>query len=263
MIKMLLEAFMDTVRIIPCLDVKGGRLVKGVNFGELKDVGDPISVAATYSDSGADELVFLDITATIEERKTIVDTVRKTIQQVSVPLTVGGGIKSLGDIGSLLNVGATRVSMNSAAVRKPELIEEAARRFGSERIVIAIDVVDSSITRSGFEVVTRGGADRTGRDALDWAREVEDRGAGQILPTSMDKDGTQEGYHIGLLKALTEAVNIPVIASGGAGKLEHLYEAVASGRAKALLVASMFHFGQFTIGEAKKYLKDKGIRVSL
>lgn len=254
---------MDVVRIIPCLDVKDGRLVKGVNFGDLKDVGDPASVAAAYSKAGADELVFLDITATVEGRKTMLDTVKRTLENISIPLTVGGGIRSLEDIEAVLGVGAARVSINSAAVREPKLVDEAAGRFGSERIVIAIDVVSSGETECGYEVVTQGGANRTGKDALSWAREVEERGAGQILPTSMDKDGTQQGYDIDLLRILTEGVSIPVIASGGAGTLEHLYEAVARGGANALLVASMFHFGQFTIEEAKQYLKDKGVRVYL
>jgi cyclase len=254
---------MTIVRIIPCLDVKDGKLVKGVNFESLKDVGDVVTVAKAYSKSGADELVFLDITATVEKRKTMVDTVRKVSAVIDVPFTVGGGIRDLADIEAVLDAGATRISINSAAVQNPQIIDEAVKKYGSDRIVIAIDVVSSPETKSGYEVVTHAGSYRTGKDVLEWASEVESRGVGSILPTSKDKDGTQEGYDIILLKSLTNTVNIPVIASGGAGTLEHLYEAVVCGGADAVLVASMFHFGQHTIREVKEYLKNRGVKVNL
>ncbi|MCL6628709.1 MAG: imidazole glycerol phosphate synthase subunit HisF [Armatimonadetes bacterium] len=253
---------MDYVRIIPCLDVKDGRLVKGIHFVGLRDVADPAEMAAAYSKAGADELVFLDITATIEGRKTMIDVVKRTVEHIIVPLTVGGGIRDVEDIETILDAGASRVSMNSAAVRNPLLIRDAADAFGSDTIVIAIDTRKNPDMPSGFEVMINGGTKPTGKDAVEWAQEAESLGAGQILPTSMDADGTLNGYDIPMTKAIAEAVAIPVIASGGAGKLEHLYEAVTDGKANAVLVASMFHFGTYTIKQAKDFLRSKGIPVS-
>lgn len=253
---------MDFVRIIPCLDVKDGRLVKGVHFVDLRDVADPAEMGAAYSKAGADELVFLDITATVEGRKTMLDAVKRTAKRITVPLTVGGGIRETADIRALLDAGASRVSINTAAVRNPALIEEAAGGFGSDAIVVAIDTRKNETMPSGFEVMVSGGTKPTGRDAVEWAREAERLGAGQILPTSMDADGTQAGYDIPMTRAVAEAVGAPVIASGGAGKLEHLYEAVVEGKADAVLVASIFHFGTYTIAQAKEYLRSKDIRVS-
>ena len=253
---------MDFVRIIPCLDVKDGRLVKGVHFVDLRDVADPAEMGEAYSKAGADELVFLDITATVEGRKTMLDAVKRTAKRISVPLTVGGGVREIADIKALLDAGASRVSMNTAAVRNPALIEDAADEFGSDAIVVAIDTRKSEDMPSGFEVVVSGGTKSTGKDAVEWAQEAEWLGAGQILPTSMDADGTQAGYDIPMTRAIAEAVSVPIIASGGAGKLEHLYEAVMDGKADAVLVASIFHFGTFTIQQAKEYLRSKGIRVS-
>jgi len=253
---------MDYARIIPCLDVKDGRLVKGIHFVGLRDVADPAEMAAAYSKAGADELVFLDITATIEGRKTMIDVVKRTVEHIIVPLTVGGGIRDVEDIETILDAGASRVSMNSAAVRNPLLIRDAADAFGSDTIVIAIDTRKNPDMPSGFEVMINGGTKPTGKDAVEWAQEAESLGAGQILPTSMDADGTLNGYDIPMTKAIAEAVAIPVIASGGAGKLEHLYEAVTDGKANAVLVASMFHFGTYTIKQAKDFLRSKGIPVS-
>jgi len=252
---------MDYRRIIPCLDVRDGRLVKGVNFVDLKDVGDPAENGAAYSEAGADELVFLDITATIEKRKTLIDAVKRTVERISVPLTVGGGIRSIQDIQDLMEVGVSRVSINTAAVRNPDFVKEAARKFGSEKIVIAIDTRSSSQISSGFEVMVSGGTKPTGIDAVKWARKVEDLGAGAILPTSMDTDGTQTGYDIPMTRAIADAVSLPVIASGGAGTLEHLYEAITQGHADAVLVASIVHFGKYTIKQMKKYLAERGIPV--
>ena len=254
---------MDYRRIIPCLDVKGGRLVKGVHFVELKDVGDPAENAAAYSEAGADELVFLDITATVEKRKTLIDAVKKTVERVTVPLSVGGGIGSVDDIRKLIDIRVSRVSINSAAVRNPRFIGEAVREFGGDRIVIAIDTRKSSAVPSGFEVMVDGGRTPTGKDAVEWAKTVEDIGVGTILPTSMDADGTQTGYDIPMTRAVADAVQIPVIASGGAGTLEHLYEAIDSGHADAVLVASIAHYGTYTIRQMKEYLRDKGLQVRL
>jgi cyclase len=254
---------MDYRRIIPCLDVKDGRLVKGVHFVEIKDVGDPAENGAAYSEAGADELVFLDITATLEKRKTLIDAVKRTVDNISVPLTVGGGIAGLKDIETLLGVGVSKVSMNSAAVKKPELVKESAAEFGSEKITIAIDTRSSSEVPSGFEVVVSGGTKPTGLDAVEWAKKVQDLGAGAILPTSMDADGTLNGYDIPMTKAIADAVSVPVIASGGAGKLEHLYEAITEAHADAVLVASIAHFGTFTISQMKEYLAGRGIPVRL
>ena len=254
---------MDYRRIIPCLDVKDGRLVKGVNFVDLKDVGDPAENGAAYSKAGADELVFLDITATVEKRKTLVDAVKRTVERIFVPLTVGGGIRSIQDIEDLIELGVARVSINTAAVRSPDFLKDAAKKFGTEKVVIAIDTRSSHNVPSGFEVMVSGGMEPTGIDALEWAKKVENLGAGSILPTSMDADGTQTGYDIPMTRAIADAVSLPVIASGGAGKLEHLYQAITEGHADAVLVASIVHFGKYTIGQIKKYLAERGIPVKL
>ncbi len=248
-------------RIIPCLDVKDGRLVKGVHFVDLKDIGDPAEIGAKYASEGADEIVFLDITATVENRKTMIDVVKRTAKSISVPFAVGGGIRSLQDIEDLFVAGASKVSINTAAVRNPSLIEESAKMFGSTRIVVAIDTARSDTLPSGFEVMVKGGRERTGIDAVEWAKKVEQLGAGEILPTSMDTDGTQNGYDIPMTRAIAEAVSLPVIASGGAGTLEHLYEAIINGKADAVLVASIFHFGKYTIAEAKDFLEKMGISI--
>jgi cyclase len=254
---------MDYRRIIPCLDTKNGRLVKGINFVDLKELGDPAEAAAAYSEAGADELVFLDITATLEGRQTFLETVKRTVAEISIPLTVGGGIGSLDDIRKLFHLGVARVSLNSAPVREPELIDRAAKEFGSERIVIAIDTRSNPALPSGFEVVVSGGTKPTGLDAVKWAKEVTDRGAGTLLPTSMDADGTQAGYDIPMTRAIADAAGIPVIASGGAGTLEHLYDAIAKGHADAVLVASIAHYGTFTIRQIKEYLQNRGVPVKL
>jgi cyclase len=254
---------MDYRRIIPCLDVKDGRLVKGVNFVDLTDVGDPAENGAAYSEAGADELVFLDITATIENRKTMVDAVARTVGNISIPLTVGGGIGSIQDIQALLDVGVSKVSINSAAVRAPGLVKEASSEFGSETLTIAIDTRQNPQLPSGFEVMVNGGNKPTGIDAVQWARQVEESGAGAILPTSMDADGTLAGYDIPMTRAIADAVDLPIIASGGAGTLEHLYEAITDAHADAVLVASIAHFGTYTIQEMKEYLAGKGIPVRL
>jgi len=254
---------MDYRRIIPCLDTKDGRLVKGINFVKLKDVGDPAENAAAYCKAGADELVFLDITATIEGRKTFLDAVKRTVEAMSpdVPLTVGGGIGSCQAIQDLLDMGVSKVSINTAAVRNPDLVKEAAKEFGSGKITIAIDTRTNSDLPSGFEVMVKGGTVGAGIDAVEWAKKVEDLGAGAILPTSMDADGTQAGYDIPMTKAIADAVGLPVIASGGAGTLEHLYEAVVEGHADAVLVASIAHFGKYSIKQMKEYLAERGVPV--
>jgi cyclase len=254
---------MNYRRIIPCLDVKDGRLVKGVHFVKLKDVGDPAESAAVYSEAGADELVFLDITATIENRKTMLDAVKRTVEKISVPLTVGGGIRNCQAVQELLDLGVSKVSINTAAVKKPDLIKQAAKEFGSEKIIIAVDTYGNSQLPSGFEVIINGGTTGTGIDAVEWAKKAENLGAGAILPTSMDADGTQTGYDIPMTRAIADAVKIPVIASGGAGTLEHLYAAVAEGHADALLVASIAHFGKYTIKQMKEYLAKRQIPVKL
>ena len=250
-------------RVIPCLDVKHGRLVKGVNFVNLKDVGDPAENAAAYSEAGADELVFLDITATLEARKTMLDAVKRTVERISVPLTVGGGIGSIEAIEELLDLGVSKVSINTAAVRNPDLVQDAARRFGSEKITVAIDTAKNPSLPSGFEVMVKGGTEGAGIDAVEWARRVEQLGAGAILPTSMDTDGKQTGYDIPMTRAIADAVRLPVIASGGAGTLEHLYEAISEAHADAVLVASIAHFGTYSIREMKEYLAGRGIPVNL
>ena len=254
---------MDYRRIIPCLDTKNGRLVKGVNFVNLKELGDPAEAGAAYSQAGADELVLLDITATLEGRRTLLDAVRRTVRCIRIPLTVGGGIQSVADVQALLDLGVSKVSMNTAAVRNPGLVEEAAEKFGREKVVVAIDTRASDNVASGFEVVVRGGTEATGLDAVEWARKVVDLGADAILPTSMDADGTQAGYDIPMTRAIADAVRVPVIASGGAGTLEHLYEAIADGHADAVLVASIAHYGTFTIREMKEYLAGRGIPVRI
>jgi imidazoleglycerol phosphate synthase cyclase subunit len=254
---------MDYRRIIPCLDVKGGRLVKGVNFVDLKDVGDPAENGAAYSDAGADELVFLDITATIENRDTLVDAIKRTVERISIPLTVGGGIRSVAGIKELMDIGVSKVSINTAAVRNPDFVAEAVAEFGGDRITIAIDTRASSELPSGFEVMVSGGTKPAGIDAVEWAKKVEGMGIGSILPTSMDADGTLAGYDIPMTRAIADAVNVPVIASGGAGTLEHLYEAITEAHADAVLVASIAHFGTFTIKQMKEYLAGKGIPVRL
>lgn len=248
-------------RIIPCLDVKDGRVVKGVNFVNLRDAGDPIEIAKKYSDAGADEICFLDITASHEERDTMIDVVERTAGEVFVPLTVGGGVRTLDDIRNLLLAGADKVSINTAAVENPDFVKEAAVRFGSQCIVVAIDA--RGVGDNRWEVYTHGGRKPTGIDVLLWALKMEGNGAGEILLTSMDKDGTKSGYDLALTKTISRNLSIPVIASGGAGNLEHLSEGVKEGEADAVLVASIFHYGEYTIREAKEYLSGKGISVRM
>ncbi len=251
-------------RIIPCLDVKNGRVVKGVKFLNLQDAGDPVQIARYYEAEGADELVFLDISASHEEREIIFDVVKKTAEQVFMPLTVGGGIRCIDDIKDILKAGADKVSINTAGVLNPSLIKDAARRFGSQCIVVAIDAKRSTESADKlWEVFTHGGRNPTGINAISWAEEVEELGAGEILLTSMDCDGTQDGYDLELTSCLSNAVNIPVIASGGAGTLEHLYDALTEGCADAVLAASIFHYRTYTISEAKEFLQDKGIPVRI
>ena len=249
-------------RIIPCLDITGGRVVKGVKFVELRDAGDPVEAARAYEEQGADELTFLDITASHEERDTMERVVRDVARQVFMPLTVGGGVRNAADVRRMLNAGADKVSINTAAIMNPEIVDETAAQFGSQCIVVAIDARENE-DKSGWTVYTHGGRRPTELDAVSWAQEVVSRGAGEILLTSMDRDGTKDGYDLALTKAVSEAVTVPVIASGGAGTLEHLYEAVEGGKADAVLAASIFHFGEFTIGETKEYLKSKGVTVRL
>lgn len=251
---------MLTKRIIPCLDVKDGRVVKGVSFVNLRDAGDPVDVAAVYDREGADELCFLDITASHENRKTIIDVVERTAARVFMPLTVGGGVRTLDDIRALLNAGADKVSINTAAVQRPEFVKEAAQRFGTQCIVVAIDAKRSA-TPGRWEVFTHGGRHATGLDAVDWAKRMEAYGAGEILLTSMDQDGQQSGYDLGLTAAVSGQVSVPVIASGGVGTLEHLYDGFAKGKADAVLAASIFHFRTYTIPQAKAYLRERGIPI--
>jgi len=251
---------MLTKRIIPCLDIKDGRVVKGVKFLGLKDAGDPVSVAKLYDDQQADELVFLDITASIEKRKTLVELVERIAKNIFMPFTVGGGVGDLADIRDLLNAGAEKVSINTQAVRFPELIHDASSKFGSQCIVLAID---AKKTEKGWEVYINGGRTPTGLDALEWAKQGAQAGAGEILLTSMDYDGTKDGYDLVLTKAISSAVAIPVIASGGAGKLEHFYECFAQSTADAALAASLFHYGVYSIKQVKEYLKERGIPVRL
>lgn len=254
-------------RVIPCLDVKNGRVVKGINFLNLQDAGDPVETAAIYSREGADEIVFLDITASIEKRATILEVVKNTAEQVFIPLTVGGGIRNLEDIRLMLKSGADKVSINTTAVENSILVKEAAEEFGTQCIVVAIDAKrkgsGSRVQGPGWQVYTYGGTKPTDLDALEWAKRVEELGAGEILLTSMDKDGTNEGYDLDLTKAISEAVNIPVIASGGAGSPNHLYMAFVEGKADAALAASIFHYGKFSIKETKQFLKEKRIAVRM
>ena len=251
-------------RIIPCLDVNNGRVVKGVNFLNLRDAGDPVEVARQYEAQGADELVFLDITASHEQRNIILDVVRSTAEQVFMPLTVGGGVRTIEDFRNLLNAGADKVSVNSTAVTNPEFITAASRRFGAQCVVVAID--PKRIVRDGkpvWEVHIHGGRTPTGLEAVAWAKEMERRGAGEILLTVMDADGTQDGYDVEMTAAVAQAVSIPVIASGGAGSPEHMYRVLTAGKADAALAASIFHFGTYTVAQVKQYLADRGVPVRL
>lgn len=254
---------MKNIRIMPCLDVKGGRVVKGINFVNLRDARDPVEAAEAYCREGADELVFLDIAATVENRGTRLEWVKKVAEKVTIPFAVGGGIRNIEDMRALFDLGVDKVSINTAAVRNPELIKEASRKFGKEKLVVAIDgrknPPESGIPR--LEVMVRSGSEATEIDVVKWAKRVEELGAGEILLTSKDADGTKEGYDLEMTKAVAEAVSIPVIASGGAGKFEHLYEAVTIGKASAVLAASIFHFGEISIPEAKRYLRERGIPV--
>lgn len=247
-------------RIIPCLDVDDGRVVKGVKFVDIRDAGDPVAVAKRYDEQLADEITFLDITASSSARDTMVDVVREVAAEVFIPLTVGGGIREVADISRMLNAGADKVSINTAAVKHPELVSEASRHFGAQCIVVAID---AKRREQSWEVFTHGGRNTTGLNAIDWAREMADRGAGEILLTSMDRDGTKDGFDLELTRAITDAVPIPVIASGGVGKLEHLADGVIKGGADAVLAASIFHFGEYTIRQAKTYMASCGIEVNL
>ncbi|MCQ4573931.1 MAG: imidazole glycerol phosphate synthase subunit HisF [Candidatus Brocadiales bacterium] len=249
-------------RIIPCLDVKGGRVVKGTKFLNLRDAGDPVEVAEFYDREGADEITFLDITASHEERDIIIDVVSATASEVFIPLTVGGGVRNLEDIRRLLRAGADKVAINTAAVKDPELINQSSRRYGSQCIVVAIDAKRAGNER-GWEVYVNGGRTPTGVGALEWAREVEKRGAGEILLTSMDCDGTKEGYDYELTSSISEAASIPIIASGGAGRLEHFYDVFTIGKADAALAASVFHYKEYSIHDVKRYLKSKGVTMRL
>ncbi len=249
------------IRVIPCLDVKDGRVVKGVNFANLVDAGDPVAAAKAYDSAGADELCFLDISATLENRGTLHDLVRKTAEQCFMPLTVGGGVRTPDDVRALLLAGADKVSFNSAAVARPDVVAEAANRFGNQCIVVAID---AKTTRPGkWEVFTHGGTRATGIDAVEFARLVEAKGAGEILLTSMDRDGTKGGYNLPLTRAIADAVHIPVVASGGVGELQHLVDGVQQGHASAVLAASIFHFGEYTIKQAKQFMRNAGIEVRI
>ena len=252
---------MLTKRIIPCLDVTAGRVVKGVNFVGLRDAGDPVEIARRYDEQGADELTFLDITASSDERDIILHVIESVAEQVFIPLTVGGGVRAVEDVRRLLNAGADKVSINTAALQNPQLVADASGRYGAQCIVCAIDAKAAAPGR--WEVFTHGGRKPTGRDAVAWAREVEALGAGEILLTSMDRDGTRQGFDLALTRAVSEAVGVPVIASGGVGTLQHLADGVTEGRADAVLAASIFHFGEFTVGEAKRYMAERGIPVRL
>ena len=264
-------------RIVPCLDVKDGKVVKGVQFVNLRIEGDPAELAAVYEEQGADELVFLDITASHEKRDTTLEVVKKTADMISIPFTVGGGIRNITDIQNVLSSGADKVSVNTAAVRDPNLVKESAEVFGSQCIVVAIDakrvyvdrslpdrtVVETAKGKCWWEVYVEGGRVPTGMDAMAWAKTVKDLGAGELLPTSMDCDGTQDGYDIALTRTMSEATNLPIIASGGAGNLEHIYEVLTAGDADAALAASIFHRGQYSVGEVKRYLANRGVPIRL
>ncbi len=255
-------------RIIPCLDVDGGRVVKGVQFVNIRDAGDPVEVAKRYDDQGADEITFLDITATSDNRQTLVDVVACVAAQVFIPLTVGGGIRRLADITRMLKAGADKVSVNTTAVQSPEFIGEASRHFGNQCIVVAIDAracesKPGESGQSGWEIFTHGGRKATGLCAVEWAKKMEQQGAGELLVTSMDRDGTKQGFDLKLLRAITSSVSIPVIASGGVGTLDHLADGVIHGGADAVLAASIFHYGEYTVGEAKRHMQSQGIEVRL
>jgi len=254
---------MKEIKVIPCLDIKEGRVVKGVKFVNLRDARDPVEAAQAYCREGADELVFLDIFATVENRKTRLEWVKRVCDVVTIPFAVGGGISSIEDMKALIDLGVDKVSINTAAVKSPELVKEAASKFGKERLVVAIDGQKNPPTSKlpRLEVVVKSGTESTGLEIVNWAKQVEKLGAGEILLTSKDADGTKEGYDLEMTRAVAEAVSIPVTASGGAGKLEHLYDAVVTGKASAVLAASIFHFGEISIPEAKRYLKEKGIAV--
>ena len=248
-------------RIIPCLDVHAGRVVKGVNFVRLRDAGDPVEIARRYNEAGADELAFLDITASSDERETIIAVIERVADEVFIPLTVGGGVRRVEDVRKLLNAGADKVSINTSAVENPALVEQSARRFGSQAIVVAIDARATGPGR--WEVYTHGGRRATGKDVVAWAREMAGRGAGEILLTSMDRDGTRSGFDVALTRAVSEAVPVPVIASGGVGTLEHLAQGIEEGHADAVLAASVFHFGEIAVPEAKRFLAARGIEMRL
>jgi imidazole glycerol-phosphate synthase subunit HisF len=251
-------------RVIPCLDVDKGRVVKGTNFVNIRDAGDPVELAIRYQDEGADEIVFLDITASAEKRETIVDLARRTADDVFIPSTIGGGVRSVEDAQAVLDAGADKVSVNSAAVARPELIGELAEVFGAQCVVLAVDArARENTPRDGWEVFVNGGRTPTGRDAIEWIREGVERGAGEILLTSMDRDGTEDGYELALTRAASDAVDVPVIASGGAGNLDHLVDAVEEGGADAVLCASIFHYGQYSVREAKERMREAGIPVRL
>jgi imidazole glycerol-phosphate synthase subunit HisF len=253
---------MTVIKIMPCLDMKEGRVVKGVHFVDIRDAGDPSENARFYQDEGADELAMLDIAATVENRKTRLEWVKKVAAVIDIPLTVGGGISSLDDIEQVIEAGADKISINSAAVNNHELVKLASERFGSERITIAIDARRNSAMPSGFELVVSGGTRPAGKDAVSWAKQCQQLGAGSILPTSMDGDGTKQGYDLEYTRAISGAVSLPVVASGGAGTLEHFYEGVVKGGAQVLLAASVFHFRILSISQVKEYLRDKGIKVN-
>jgi len=250
-------------RIIPCLDVTGGRVVKGVNFVELRDAGDPVEIAARYNEQGADEITFLDITATSDGRGLLLHMIEAVASQVFIPLTVGGGVRTVDDVRTLLNAGADKVSFNSAAVADPQVIRDASARYGAQCIVVAIDAKSRDDGQPGWQVYTHGGRRNTGIDAVDWARTMAEHGAGEILLTSMDRDGTRIGFNLPLTRAVSDAVDVPVIASGGVGTLEHLVEGIQQGGADAVLAASIFHYGQHTVGEAKALMAARGIPVRL
>ena len=253
---------MSTIKIMPCLDMKEGRVVKGVHFVDLKEAGDPVENAAFYQKEGADELAMLDIAATLENRKTRLEWVKNISSVIEIPLTVGGGISTLEDIELVLKAGADKVSMNSAAVRNPDLVSQASRSFGKEKITVAVDARRNKAMLSGFELVVSGGTKPVGKDAIAWAKQCQELGAGVILPTSMDGDGTRTGYDLEFTKAISDAVNLPVVASGGAGKLQHFYEAVVKGGAQILLAASVFHYRILSITQVKEYLQGKGLQVN-
>jgi cyclase len=254
---------MSIIKIMPCLDMKDGRVVKGINFINLKDAGNPVENAALYEKEGADELAMLDIAATVENRKTRLEWVKNVSSVISIPLTVGGGIASMEDIELVLQAGANKVSMNSAAVRNPDLVKQASKAYGSQTVTVAIDGRRNNQMPSGFEVVVSGGTKPVGKDAVEWAKHCQDLGAGVILPTSMDGDGTQAGYDLEFTRAISDAVELPVVASGGAGKLEHFLDAVTKGGADILLAASVFHYRTFSIKQVKEYLRSKGLKVNL